>query len=153
MIVRSLRLPVALPHFYDATAFDPYYEPVATLGRAVTKLHADLDSLGLYRNRNELDNAERSFHDVFTKQFCVEIKTKVEDGIAKVRAVRDQDDAEAINRAVEALMQDLQQVGTAAYQQSQAQPGAEQAEPGAQGAEGGPQDDGDVVDGEFKQAE
>ena len=79
------RFPVALPHFYDATAFDPYYEPVATLGRAVTKLHADLDSLGLYRNRNELDNAERSFHDVFTKQFCVEIKTKVDDGIRSLR--------------------------------------------------------------------
>jgi energy-coupling factor transporter ATP-binding protein EcfA2 len=79
------RFPVALPHFYDATDFDPYYEPVATLGRAVSKLHADLDSLGLYRNRNELDTAERSFHDVFTKQFCVEIKTKVDDGIRSLR--------------------------------------------------------------------
>jgi molecular chaperone DnaK len=82
-----------------------------------------------------------------------DIKTKVEDGIAKVRSVRDQDDPEAINHEVEALMQVLQEVGTAVYQQTQTQPGAEQADPGAQSATGEPHDDGDVVDGEFKQAE
>lgn len=79
------RFPAALPHFHDVTVFDPYYEHVVSLGRAVTKLHADLDGLGLYQNRNEVDKAERSFHDVFTKQFCVEIKTKVDDGIRSLR--------------------------------------------------------------------
>lgn len=126
--------------------------------RREAEVHADEDKKrrDLIEARNTADNAaytsEKTLKDLGDK-VPADIKTKVEDGIAKVRAVRDQDDAGAINQAVEALMQDLQQVGTAAYQQSQAQPGAEQAEPGAQGAEGGPQDDGDVVDGEFKQAE
>ena len=126
--------------------------------RREAEVHADEDKKrrDLIEARNTADNAaytsEKTLKDLGDK-VPADIKTKVEDGIAKVRAVRDQDDAEAINRAVEALMQDLQQVGTAAYQQSQAQPGSEQADPGAQGAESGPQDDGDVVDGEFKQAE
>lgn len=126
--------------------------------RREAEVHADEDKKrrDLIEARNTADNAaytsEKTLKDLGDK-VPADIKTKVEDGIAKVRAVRDQDDAGAINQAVEALMQDLQQVGTAAYQQSQAQPGAEQAEPGAQGVEGGPQDDGDVVDGEFKQAE
>ncbi len=126
--------------------------------RREAEVHADEDKKrrDLIEARNTADNAaytsEKTLKDLGDK-VPADIKTKVEDGIAKVRAVRDQDDVGAINQAVEALMQDLQQVGTAAYQQSQAQPGPEQAEPGAQGAEGGPQDDGDVVDGEFKQAE
>ena len=75
----------ALPHFVHATTFDPYYGPLATLGRAVGQLQQDLESIGLYSNRDQVEKAERSFHDVFTKQFCVEIKTKVDDGIRTLR--------------------------------------------------------------------
>lgn len=75
----------ALPHFLQATAFDPYYGPLVLLGRSVWRLHNDLESIGLYSNRDAVEKAERSFHDVFTKQFCVEIKTKVDDGIRPLK--------------------------------------------------------------------
>jgi molecular chaperone DnaK len=126
--------------------------------RREAEIHADEDKKrrNLIEARNTADNAaftsEKTLKDLGDK-VPADIKTKVEDGIAKVRSVRDQDDPEAINHEVEALMQVLQEVGTAVYQQTQTQPGAEQADPGAQSATGEPHDDGDVVDGEFKQAE
>lgn len=76
---------VALPHFHDESAFDPCYRPLVLLGRSVSALHADMEGIGLYNNRAEVEKAERSFHDVFTKQFCVEIKTKVDDGVRTLR--------------------------------------------------------------------
>lgn len=126
--------------------------------RREAEAHADEDKKrrDLIEARNTADNAaytsEKTLKDLGEK-VPAELKTRVEDAIAKVRAVRDQDDAEAINREVEALMQVLQEVGSAAYQQSQAQPGADQAQPGNENQTGTPPEDGDVVDGEFKQAE
>lgn len=79
------RFAAALPHHLDDTAFDPNYGPLANLGRAVSQLHQDMESVGVYNNRDALTKAERSFHDVFTKQFCVEIKTKVDDGIRTLK--------------------------------------------------------------------
>lgn len=79
------RFQAALPHLHDATSFDPYYGPLVVLGRAVSQLHTDLQGIGLYHNRQEVEKAERSFHDVFTKQFCVEIKTKVDEGIRTLK--------------------------------------------------------------------
>jgi energy-coupling factor transporter ATP-binding protein EcfA2 len=79
------RFQAAIPHLHHATMFDPYYGPLVVLGRSVNLLHADLQGIGLYHNREEVEKAERSFHDVFTKQFCVEIKTKVEDGVKTLR--------------------------------------------------------------------
>jgi uncharacterized protein YPO0396 len=49
-----------------------------------------LQSVGLYNNRLELDNAVKSFHDVFTKQFCVEIKTRVDEGIRTLRQLNNE---------------------------------------------------------------
>jgi hypothetical protein len=74
------RFQSALPHHHDATAFDPYYAPLVTLGRAASRQLKELEGIGLYNNRDELETADRSFRDVFTKQFCVEIKSKVDDG-------------------------------------------------------------------------
>lgn len=74
-----------LPHLSDAPSFDPYYGPLVALGRAVGTMHADLESIGLYHNRAKVEEAERSFHDVFTKQFCVEIKSKVDEGVRMLR--------------------------------------------------------------------
>ena len=79
------RFLAALPHLHDVTTFDPYYGPLVVLGRSVTQLHADLKGIGLYHNRGEVEKAERSFHDVFTKQFCVEIKTKVDEGVRTLK--------------------------------------------------------------------
>lgn len=74
-----------LPHLPAATAFDPYYGPLVALGHAVTTMHNELESIGLYNNRAKVEEAERSFHDVFTKQFCVEIKSKVDEGVRMLR--------------------------------------------------------------------
>lgn len=79
------RFQSALPHHHEATTFDPYYRPLVVLGRAVGQQLKDMEGIGLYNNRDEVEKAERSFHDVFTKQFCVEIKTKVDDGIRTLK--------------------------------------------------------------------
>lgn len=79
------RFQAALPHLTDALSFDPYYGPLVLLGRSVSTLHNELESIGLYNNRAKIEEAERSFHDVFTKQFCVEIKSKVDDGVRMLR--------------------------------------------------------------------
>lgn len=79
------RFQVLLPYLHEGDGFDPCYGPLVQLGRAVGEMHADLEGVGLYNNRNEVGKAERSFHDVFTKQFCVEIKAKVDDGVRTLR--------------------------------------------------------------------
>lgn len=79
------RFHAALPHITDATSFDPYYGPLVELGLAVSKLQGELEGVGLYNNRAKVEEAERSFHDVFTKQFCVEIKSKVDEGVRTLR--------------------------------------------------------------------
>lgn len=79
------RFQSALPHLTDTPSFDPYYGPLVLLGRAVSTLHNELESIGLYNNRAKVEEAERSFHDVFTKQFCVEIKSKVDEGVRMLR--------------------------------------------------------------------
>ncbi|HYE34378.1 SbcC/MukB-like Walker B domain-containing protein [Methylocaldum sp.] len=79
------RFQSALPHLTDATSFEPYYGPLVVLGRTVSNLHNELENIGLYNNRAKVEEAERSFHDVFTKQFCVEIKSKVDEGVRMLR--------------------------------------------------------------------
>lgn len=74
-----------LPHLPDATLFDPYYGPLVQLGVAVGSLHRELEGIGLYNHRVKVEEAEHSFHDVFTKQFCVEIKSKVDEGVRTLR--------------------------------------------------------------------
>lgn len=79
------RFQVNLPYLHEGDGFDPCYGPLVQLGLAVGAMHSDLEGVGLYNNRNEVGKAERSFHDVFTKQFCVEIKAKVDDGVRTLR--------------------------------------------------------------------
>lgn len=79
------RFQSAIPHLAEATSFDPYYGPLVVLARAVNKLLGELEGVGLYNNRAKVEEAERSFHDVFTKQFCVEIKSKVDEGVRTLR--------------------------------------------------------------------
>ncbi|WKB53569.1 ATP-binding protein [Eleftheria terrae] len=79
------RFAAALPHLHEGSSFDPNYAPLVALSQSVGATLDGLRSIGLYNNRNELEQAEKSFHDVFTKQFCVEIKSKVEEGIRTLR--------------------------------------------------------------------
>jgi molecular chaperone DnaK len=124
--------------------------------RKEAELHADEDRKRkeLIEARNQADNlaysAEKVLRDLGEK-VPADIKTQVEDKIAKVRRVLDTNEADTINAAAEELNQILQQVGAAAYQQ-----GAPEAAPGGETPPPGPQDTppgGDeVVDGEFRNA-
>ncbi len=103
----------------------------------------------LIEARNTADNAvytsEKTLRDLGEK-VPADIRSKVEAAVAEVKSVRDQDDPAAINREVEALMQTLQQVGQAAYSQEQPENPADQPD------QTPPQDQGDVVDGDFTEA-
>jgi len=79
------RFIVALQQRQDTLLFDANYAVLVALEQSVVKVLDGLRSIGLYNNSRELDKAERSFHDVFTKQFCVEIKSRVDEGIRTLR--------------------------------------------------------------------
>ena len=120
--------------------------------RREAEVHAEEDQKrrDLIEARNTADNAvyssEKTLRDLGEK-VPAEIKSNVEAAVAKVKAVRELDNPEEINREVEALMQALQQVGQAAYSQEPPQDETPQG-----GSEQTPPEDGDVVDGDFKQA-
>ena len=119
---------------------------------AETHAEEDRKHRELIEARNTADNAvyssEKTLSDLGAK-VPAELKSRVEAEVAKVRSVRDQDDPNAINSAVEALMKVLQEVGQAAYSQTQTEaPDQTQKDAGQN-----PQDDGNVVDGEFHHAD
>jgi molecular chaperone DnaK len=102
--------------------------------------------------RNSADNAtyaaEKALRELGEK-VPADLKSNVEDQVAKVREVMDSEDVESIKRETEALNQVIQQIGTAAYQEA----GPEVGTPGEAEPETGPEpgpDDEDVVDGEFR---
>jgi molecular chaperone DnaK len=107
--------------------------------------------------RNMADNAvytaEKTLRDLGDK-IPADLKSKVEENVANVRKVMDSDDSDAIRKATDELMQVIQQLGAAAYQQ----PGGPQAAAGEaedQGPQPGSGEDGDeggedVVEGEFR---
>jgi molecular chaperone DnaK len=122
--------------------------------------HADEDRRRkeLIEARNNADStvysAEKVLKDLGDK-VPGELKSQVEDKMAKVREVMNGSDPEVIRTRLEELNQVLQQVGSAAYQQ----PGPQAAPPGGDGGNGSegepgpkPGDGEDVVDGEFRSA-
>jgi molecular chaperone DnaK len=127
--------------------------------RKEAEAHAEEDRKHkeLVETRNNADNlvysAEKVLKDLGDKA-PAELKSQVEDRIAKVRGVLNNEDQQAIQKAADDLSQVLQQLGSAAYQQA----GPQQSAPGdgssPGGPEGGPEgpDDGEVVDGEFRNA-
>lgn len=113
--------------------------------------------------RNTADNmaytAEKALEDLGDK-VPEDVKTKVQDKVAEVRKVlEDQEaDAETLKRVAEELGKEIQQIGASAYEQPGAGP-----MPGAEGPGAGPEgppppdgqsgpDDEDIVDGEFRNA-
>jgi molecular chaperone DnaK len=116
--------------------------------RREAELHADEDRKRkeLIEARNTGDNAAYSAEKVLRdlgEKVPADMKSQVEERVAKVRQVLESDDVNAINQATEELNQVLQQVGAAAYQQPGPTP-----EPGP--SQEGPSDE-DVVDGEFRE--
>ena len=119
---------------------------------AETHAEEDRKHRELIEARNTADNAvyssEKTLSDLGAK-VPAELKSRVEAEVAKVRSVRDQDDPNAINSAVEALMKVLQEVGQAAYSQTQ----SEAPDQTQKDTEQSSADEGDVVDGEFHHAD
>jgi len=118
------------------------------------------------RKRKELvevrNNADNTIYTA-VKMICEngektpdELKKEVEDGIASLRGIMNNDDAAATRTATEALGQSIQKIGASMYQQpgagAQEAPGGQQEQPGTDNGGGTPPDGdtGDVVDGEFK---
>jgi molecular chaperone DnaK len=131
--------------------------------RKEAEAHAEEDRLRKERieARNNADNtiysAEKVLRDLGDK-VPGDLKSQVEDKIAKVRQVMDSEDIDAIRKATEELSQVLQQVGASAYQQSGPGPQASSGDGGGEPQEGpeSPSDDSgedeDVIDGEFRNA-
>lgn len=124
--------------------------------RTEAEAHAEEDvrRKELIEARNAADNAayaaEKALRE-FGDKIPAELKSNVEDHVAKVREVMDSEDTESIKRATEALNEVIQQIGAAAYQQAGPEVGTPvEGEPEA-GPESTPGDeDEDVVDGEFR---
>jgi molecular chaperone DnaK len=124
--------------------------------RTDAEAHAEEDRQrkALIEARNSADSAvytaEKAMRDLGEK-IPGDVKTRVEDEVANVRKVMDSDDPETIRQATDKLMQEVQQLGASAYQQTDTQyqtsPGDESG--GEQAA--GDEDSGeDVVEGEFR---
>ncbi len=125
--------------------------------RRDAEAHAEEDKKRreLIEARNTADNAiyttEKTLKDLGEK-VSAQHTAAVEDNIATLRKLREEEDAEAINKSVEDLMKTLQEIGQAAYAQEQAQ--AQQAAQNDSSDQGTPHadDQGDVIDGEFTEA-
>lgn len=78
---------VDFPYEHRDDNFGPTYGLlVRLLYRVREQLRAQRDT-GIYQNVEELRKAEGSFRDVFTKQFCYEIRNAVDNGVKTLRAL------------------------------------------------------------------
>jgi molecular chaperone DnaK len=124
--------------------------------RSDAESHAEEDRQrkALIEARNSADSAvytaEKAMHDLGEK-IPGDVKSRVEDEVANVRKVMDSDDPETIRQATDKLMQEVQQLGASAYQQTDTQyqtsPGDE---PGGEQSAGDEESGDDVVEGEFR---
>lgn len=71
-------------------SFDETYRQVIALTSAAMERVAALRGTGIYNNQLELEKATKSFNDVFTKHFCVEIKTRVDEGVRTLRQMNNE---------------------------------------------------------------
>ena len=128
---------------------------------AETHAEEDRRRKELIEVRNNADNltysAEKVLKDLGDK-VPGDMKQQVEEKITRVRETLKNDDADAIRKATDDLNQVLQQVGTAAYQQSGPPPGETSTGPESgpepsqePGPDQGPSGE-DVVEGEFRNA-
>ncbi len=132
--------------------------------RKEAEAHADDDlrRKELIEARNNADNtvytAEKLIKE-YGDKLPADMKKQVEDGAAKLKQTLAGENVADMRKETEELNQLIQKVGGSMYQQQ----GGPAAEPGPQGAPGGPTapdggatgpigNDGDVVDGEFRNA-
>ena len=67
--------------------FAPVYGLLVRLHFRVREQLKIQREIGLYRNLDQLRQAEESFRDVFTKQFCYEIRNSVDTGVKTLKAL------------------------------------------------------------------
>jgi len=82
----------------------------------------------LIEAKNTADNSVYGVEKVLIElgeKVPAEIKAEVQAAIDEVKKVKEGDDEPAIRKAVDALSQVVQKVGTAAYEQAPEQPGPE----------------------------
>ncbi len=84
------RFTSGVPDVLEQDRFDPVYGHLVLLRGEVLATLADLKNIGLLNNAQDLADAEASFRDVFTKQFCVEIRGKVEEGVRELRILNNE---------------------------------------------------------------
>ena len=138
------------------TASSGLSEPEVERMRKEAETHAEEDRRRkeLVEARNAADNAvytaEKTMRDLGDK-VPADLKSKIEENAANVRKAMESDDAAAIRTATEELMQLVQQLGAAAYQQGEPQ-AAGGTDDGSQSdsGDGGDEGDEDVVEGEFR---
>jgi molecular chaperone DnaK len=122
---------------------------------AEANAESDLRKKEMIEVRNHADNTiyagEKALREVGDK-VPANVKSEVEEGTSKLRALLQGEDMEAIRKATDELGQTIQKIGASVYQQPDANPTAGQpggdSTTGGQQSTGGP--DGDVVDGEYK---
>jgi molecular chaperone DnaK len=137
--------------------------------RKEAEAHAEEDRLRkeLIEARNNADNsvytAEKALNELGEK-VPADVKSQVEEQVSKVRQVMDNDDLESIRQATKSLNEVVQKIGAAAYQQQgppqtgapgdggpEAEGEQPEAESSAPDSEPDEEDEGDVVDGEFRE--
>jgi molecular chaperone DnaK len=127
------------------------------VGEAATHADEDRKRKEQVETRNQADalayQAERTLRDLGDK-VPAEDKAECERRIEAVRTALKGDDMAAVTAAADSLVEQLQKIGTAAYQAAEpAEGGAEGgAEDQAEGPEKPPSGDEEVVEGEFKEA-
>ncbi len=124
--------------------------------RKDAEAHAEEDRSrkDLVEARNTADNAaytaEKTLRDLGDK-IPADMKTKVQENVANVRKVMESDDVNVIRNATDELMQLVQQLGAAAYQQEGPQAAGGAAEgPESESGDSSDEGDEDVVEGEFR---
>jgi molecular chaperone DnaK len=125
--------------------------------RKDAEIHADDDKRRkeLIEVRNAADNAtytaEKALRDLGDK-VPADLKSRVEEQVKKVRESMSGDNAETIRSATQELMNVVQQIGAAAYQQQGPAEGDQAGGPtgGPEGPQQGPESGEDVVDGEYR---
>ena len=128
--------------------------------RKEAEAHAEEDRKrrDLIEAKNTADNtiyaAEKALKE-FGDKVPAEVKSQVEDGISEVRKVKESDDEASIRKAVDALGQAIQKIGASVYQQpgeGGTPPNGGGTQPESPDPEPKQPDEGDVVDGEVKDA-
>lgn len=122
---------------------------------AETHAEEDRRRKDLIEARNTADSsiytAEKALRDLGDK-VPADLRSQVEAEVTNVRNLMNSDDPASIRQANDKLMQVVQQLGTAAYQQEPAPEAGPQQGPTSEGGEGGEGGDSgeDVVEGEFR---